>query len=223
MKLYERYIKRVLDVLLSSSAIVVLSPVYLVLGICVRHAMGSPILFSQERIGKDEKIFKLYKFRSMTNDTDENGVLLPEKDRLTPFGIALRSSSLDELPELFMILKGDMSIVGPRPQPKFYGPFYTEEERKSHSVRGGLIPPDSISLKVQCSWETQLQYEVYYAENVSFWLDVKVIACTFVILVKRLKDHYGADDRPMLHIYRADMEISDEVKKEWEAKGVFLE
>ena len=220
--MYKRYIKRVLDVVLSILAIIILSPLFLILAVWVRKEMGSPVLFSQERIGKDEKIFRLYKFRSMTNERDDLGNLLPEKARLTKFGIALRSTSLDELPELFMILKGDMSFVGPRPQPKFYGPYYTDEERIGHTVRGGLIPPDSIGLEVQCSWETQLQYEKYYAEHVSLGLDLKVIFCTFVILVKRLKHNYGADDRPLLNVYRADMDIPEEVKKEWEAKGVVL-
>ena len=221
--MYKRYLKRVLDIVLSLVAIIILSPLYLVLAVCVRIGMGSPVLFSQERIGKDEKIFRLYKFRSMTNEKDKNGNLLPEKDRLTKFGIALRSTSLDELPELFMILKGDMSFVGPRPQPKFYGPYYLPEERKAHSVRGGLIPPDSIGLEVQCSWETQFKYETYYAEHVSFWLDIKIIICTFVIIFKRLRNNYGADDRPMLNVYRKDMVIPESVKKEWEAKGVVVQ
>lgn len=218
--MYKHYIKRILDIILSVIAIILLSPVYLVLAVFVRAFMGSPILFSQERIGKDEKIFRLYKFRSMTNEKDKNGNLLPEKDRLTKFGIILRSTSLDELPELFMILKGDMSFVGPRPQPKFYGPYYKEEERKIHTVRGGLIPPDSISGEVQCSWETQFQYELYYAEHMSFRLDIKVVLYTFIILVKRMKHNYGADDRPQLNQYRKEMEISDSVRQEWEDKGV---
>lgn len=217
--MYKRYIKRLLDIILSGIAIVILSPVYLVIAIVVRIQMGSPVLFSQERIGKDEKIFKLYKFRSMTNERDENGELLPEKDRLTKFGIALRSTSLDELPELWMIFKGDMSIVGPRPQPSFYLPYYTEEERKAHKVRGGLLPPDSLSKEVQCDWETQLNFETYYAENLTFLTDIKVILCTFIILYKRMKHNYGADDRPMLHVYRRGM-VSESVLKEWEKKGV---
>lgn len=211
--MYRKFIKRLLDIILSLIAIVILSPVYLVIAIVVRIQMGSPILFSQDRIGKDEKIFKLYKFRSMTNAKDENGNLLPDKQRLTKFGIALRSTSLDELPELFMILKGDMSFVGPRPQPGFYLPYYREEERVSHKVRGGLIPPDSLCKKVQCDWETQFEYEVYYANNVSFVLDLKVIWHTFGILIQRIKHNYGADDRPMLHIYRADM-VSEKLAKD---------
>lgn len=203
--MYRKFLKRLFDIILSILCIIILSPVYIIIALAVRISMGRPILFSQDRIGKDEKKFKLYKFRSMTNQTDENGNLLPEADRLTKFGIALRSSSLDELPELFMILKGDMSFVGPRPQPWFYMPYYKEEERVAHSVRGGLIPPDSLCKKVQCDWETQFEYEIQYAKNLSFWLDIKVIFCTFIILVKRVKHNYGADNRPMLNVYRADM------------------
>lgn len=217
--MYAKYIKRLLDIVLSLIAIIVISPVYLIVAIVVRIQMGSPVLFSQDRIGKDEKVFKLYKFRSMTNEKDENGELLPEKDRLTKFGIALRSTSLDELPELFSILKGDMSIVGPRPQPSFYLPYYTYEERKAHKVRGGLLPPDSIGKEVQCSWEQQLNLETYYAENLSFLMDAKVIFCTFIILYKRMKNNYGADDRPMLHVYRHGT-IDEEELKKWESKGI---
>lgn len=218
--MYAKYIKRLLDIVLSLIAIIVLSPVYLIVAIVVRIQMGSPVLFSQDRIGKDEKVFKLYKFRSMTNETDENGKLLPEKDRLTKFGIALRSTSLDELPELFSILKGDMSIIGPRPQPKFYLPYYEDEERIAHKVRGGLLPPDSLCGECQCDWETQFKYEKYYAENVSFLLDVKVIAFTFLILYKRMKNNYGADERPMLHQYRASKVFTAEEKKKWSSMGI---
>lgn len=217
--MYRKYIKRFLDIILSFIAIIIFSPLYLIISIVVRFQMGSPILFSQDRIGKDEKIFKIYKFRSMTNEKDEYGNLLSEKERLTKFGIALRSTSLDELPELFMILKGDMSIVGPRPQPSFYLPYYTEEERKAHSVRGGLLPPDCLSKEVQCSWETQLESEKYYAENLTFLMDVKVVLYTFIILYKRMKYNYGADDRPMLHEYRRGT-VDEKVLKEWEKKGV---
>lgn len=177
--------------------------------------MGRPILFGQERIGKNEKIFKLYKFRSMTNAKDENGKLLDESRRLTKFGLFLRSSSLDELPELFAILFGKMSIVGPRPQPKYYGPYYTGEERIAHKVRGGLLPPDSLLKKQQCSWEEQLKIEKDYAEKVSMFLDIKIVFCTFIILIQRLKHNYGADDRPKLNEYRKDWIISKEEKEKW--------
>ena len=218
--LYRWFFKRFLDIVLSLAGIIVLSPLYIVLSLMVWHGMGRPVLFSQERIGKDEKIFRLYKFRSMTNERDKNGELLSEEKRLTKFGIALRSTSLDELPELFSILKGDMSIIGPRPQPKFYLPYYNEEERKAHKVRGGLLPPDSLCGECQCDWETQLKYEVYYAENVSFALDVKVLFYTFIILYKRMQHNYGADDRPMLNKYRAGKNFTPEEKAKWSAMGI---
>ena len=218
--MYKHFAKRFLDIVLSLLAIIILSPIIIVIAILVRIKMGSPILFAQERIGKDEKIFNLYKFRSMTNEKDENGNLLAESIRLTKFGIALRSTSLDELPELFMILKGDMSFVGPRPQPKYYGPYYTERERVAHTVRGGLLPPDSLCKEPQCSWETQLEYETYYAEHVSLWLDIKVILCTFIILVKRMKTTYGADDRPKLNEYRSNWDIPQDVIDSWISREV---
>lgn len=217
--MYKKYIKRLLDIILSGIAIVILSPVYLMIAIVVKIQMGSPILFSQERIGKNEKLFKLYKFRSMTNEKDKNGNLLPEKERLTKFGITLRSTSLDELPELFMIFKGDMSIVGPRPQPGFYLPYYNDEERVAHTVRGGLLPPDCLGKEVQCTWEEQLSLEAYYAENLTFFMDVKVIFCTFIILYKRMKKNYGADERPMLHVYRKDA-IDLSVLNDWKKRGI---
>lgn len=217
--IYRKYIKRLLDIVISGIAIIILSPIYLIIALVVRIQMGSPILFSQERIGLNEKIFKLYKFRTMTNEKDKKGKLLPDEKRLTKFGIVLRSTSLDELPELFMIFKGDMSIVGPRPQPKECGPYYTDDERVAHTVRGGLLPPDSLSLEVQCDWDTQLQYEAKYATTASLYLDIKVILSTFVILYKRMKYNYGADDRPELYEERANVSISDEVRQEWKEKG----
>lgn len=205
--MYRNYFKRLLDIVLSLSGIIILSPLYLVLSLLVWHGMGSPILFSQERIGKDEKTFKLYKYRSMTDARDENGVLLSEDKRLTKFGIALRSSSLDELPELFSILKGDMSIVGPRPLPTYYGPYFLEHERARHNVRGGLIPPDGLCGETTPTWEKQFEYDLYYVDNVSFWLDCKVILATFGILTKRVENDYGAENRPHLNQYRKNMFI----------------
>jgi len=208
--MYRIFFKRFFDIILSLIGMIVLLPVYIVLAIAVRIGMGSPVLFAQERIGKNEKPFKLYKFRSMTNATDENGNLLDEQKRLTKFGIALRSSSLDELPELWMIFTGKMSIVGPRPLPTYYGPYFYENERKRHRVRGGLIPPDGLCGNTTPSWETQLEYDVYYAEHVSLWLDLKVIFATLKILFKRVKDNYGAEDRPHLNEYRANVDMSKE-------------
>ena len=211
--IYRKYIKRLLDIVLSGIAIIMLSPIYLIIAIIVRIQMGSPVLFSQERIGLNEKIFKLYKFRTMTNEKDENGELLSDENRLTKFGVVLRSTSLDELPELFMIFKGDMSIVGPRPQPKECLPYYTEAERVAHTVRGGLLPPDSLSFQMQCDWNTQLRYEAEYATMVSLYLDIKIIIRTFVILYKRMKYNYGADHRPELYEERANSMVVDKVDK----------
>ena len=200
--MYKNYIKRILDVVISLICIVVLIPFYILISLVVLLKMGRPVLFSQERIGKGEKTFRLYKFRSMTNAKDRNGNLLEEEKRLTKTGIFLRSSSLDELPEFFSILKGDMSLVGPRPLPTYYGPYFRNEERKRHMVKGGLIPPDSLSHKAFTTWEEQFKYEIYYAEHVSLFLDIKVIVTTFEILLKRLRSNYGSEFRPHLNVYR---------------------
>ena len=203
--MYRCFFKRFLDIVLSLAGIIVLSPLYIVLSLMVWHGMGRPVLFSQERIGKDEKPFKLYKYRSMTNEKDDNGVLLSEEKRLTKFGIALRTSSLDELPELFSILKGDMSIVGPRPLPTYYGPYFLEQERIRHAVRGGLIPPDGLCGETTPTWEKQFEYDLYYVKNISFWLDCQVVLATFGILNKRVENNYGAMNRPHLNQYRKNM------------------
>lgn len=205
--LYRCFFKRFLDIVLSLAGIIVLSPLYIVLSLMVWRGMGRPVLFSQERIGKDEKPFKLYKYRSMTNEKDDNGVLLSEEKRLTKFGIALRSSSLDELPELFSILKGDMSIVGPRPLPTYYGPYFLEQERIRHTVRGGLIPPDGLCGETTPTWEKQFEYDLYYVKNISFWLDCQVVLATFGILNKRVENNYGATNRPHLNQYRKNMYV----------------
>lgn len=203
--LYSRYIKRILDVGLSLMAIICLSPLFFIVAVIVRITMGAPVLFSQERIGKDERVFRLYKFRSMTNEKDKNGNLLPEQERLTKTGKLIRSLSVDELPELFSILVGHMSFVGPRPLPVYYGPYFLPKERIRHKVCGGLIPSDDLSGKVMTSWEEQFAYDVYYAKHVSFFLDVKIILMTFKILVDRVKTDYGKCERMHLSEYRAGM------------------
>jgi len=188
---YEKFIKRVLDFLLSGVAMVLLSPVYLIVAILVRQKLGSPVIFSQERPGRidpetgKEKIFRLYKFRSMTNETDENGVLLPKEQRLTHFGKKLRSTSLDELPELFNILKGDMSIIGPRPLLVKYLPLYNEQQRKRHLVRPGLTGYAQANGRNLISWEEKFNMDVYYVENVSFKMDVSIILKTVLTVLKR--------------------------------------
>ncbi len=212
--MYRHFFKRFLDIVLSFLAMVILSPLFLILCLCVLIGMGHPIFFSQERIGKGLKPFKLYKFRSMTNAKDKDGNLLDEQYRLTKFGKALRSSSLDELPELWSIFIGKMSFVGPRPQPTYYLPYYYEEEKATYSVRGGLIPPDSVLGMNNETWDEQIACEVEYAKHVSFHHDVKVIFCTFKLLFLRMKEDYGADTRPHLNEYRASMHSELQNKEE---------
>lgn len=175
---YARYIKRILDIVLSLTGMVVLCPVYLVVAILVRIKLGSPVIFCQERPGKDEKIFKLYKFRSMTDERDENGELLPDSVRLTKFGRVLRSTSLDELPELYNILKGDMSLVGPRPLAVRYLPYYNEAERHRHDVRPGLTGLAQVSGRTALDWEKRFAYDLEYIEKLSIVMDVRVVLKT---------------------------------------------
>lgn len=176
--MYKNCIKRCLDFLLSLCGLIVLSPILLVLCILVRVKLGSPIFFKQERPGKDEKIFTLCKFRTMTDKRDENGELLPDAVRLTKFGKLLRSTSLDELPELFNILKGDMSIVGPRPLLVSYLPYYSEREKLRHSVRPGLTGLAQVSGRNFIDWDRRLAKDVEYVENLSFTMDMKVLWMT---------------------------------------------
>lgn len=185
--IYCRYIKRLLDILLSGCALVVLSPVLLIVAILVRTKLGSPVIFCQERPGKDEKIFKMYKFRSMTDERDEKGNLLPDEVRLTKFGRLLRSTSLDELPELWNIFKGDMSIVGPRPLLVRYLPLYNEEQRHRHDVRPGLTGLAQVSGRNAITWEEKFSHDVRYVENLSFFLDVQIV----ILTVKKVLKHEG--------------------------------
>lgn len=176
--MYKRYIKRGLDFILSLAGIIVLSPVFLVLALLVRCKLGSPVLFRQERPGKDEKIFTLCKFRTMTDKKDAAGKLLPDSQRLTKFGKFLRAASLDELPELFNILKEDMSIIGPRPLLVSYLPYYTEEERLRHHVRPGLTGLAQVSGRNFIDWDRRMEKDVEYVKNLSFAMDVKVLWLT---------------------------------------------
>lgn len=183
--LYEKYFKRLIDFTLSLIALVLLSPVIFLVCILVYFKLGSPVLFKQERPGKDEKIFKMYKFRTMTDEKDERGQLLPDNVRLTSFGKWLRSTSLDELPELFNILKGDMSIVGPRPLLAKYLPLYSEEQARRHEVRPGLTGYAQANGRNSLSWHEKFSMDVEYVDNITFKGDVKIIFQTILAVSKR--------------------------------------
>lgn len=183
--MYRKYFKRILDVVLSGVALIVLSPVYFVLCILVRIKLGSPVLFTQERPGLHGKIFNIYKFRTMTDERDDKGELLPDEIRLTDFGKALRSTSLDELPEIWNIFIGDMSIVGPRPLLVKYLERYNEEQKHRHDVRPGLTGLAQVNGRNLCSWEEKFKYDVEYTRNVTFWGDIKILGQTVLIVIKK--------------------------------------
>lgn len=183
--MYKKYIKRFLDVVVSLFALIILSPVMVIVAILVRIKLGSPIIFKQERPGKDEKIFKLYKFRSMSDKKDENGKLLPDSERLTRFGKVLRATSLDELPELVNILKGEMSLIGPRPLAVCYLPYYNEKEKHRHDVRPGLTGLAQINGRNALNWEERFGYDLEYVENITFINDLKILFKTIYKVFKR--------------------------------------
>lgn len=176
--MYKKYIKRPMDLILSLIALVVLSPIMAITAIMVRIKLGSPVIFKQKRPGLNEKIFTMYKFRTMTDEKNENGELLPDEIRLTKFGKLLRSTSLDELPELFNIIKGDMSIVGPRPLLVQYLPLYNEHQRRRHEVRPGLSGLAQINGRNTVTWEEKFNLDVGYVDSLSFILDWKIIFLT---------------------------------------------
>lgn len=206
---YEKYVKRILDIICGLSAVIVFWWLYALIAILVKIKLGSPVIFVAERAGKidyktgKEKHFKLYKFRSMTNDTDENGLLLPDTARLTKFGRVLRSTSLDELPEVFNIIKGDMSVVGPRPLPLIYLPYYTDEERHRHDVRPGLSGYAQVNGRNSLSWEQKFELDVNYVKNIlSFSGDVKIILQTVIKVFRREGIGQGEQAPGSLHILR---------------------
>lgn len=183
--IYQKYVKRILDITLSGAAIIVLSPVMGVTAILVKKKLGSPVIFKQKRPGKDEKIFTMYKFRTMTDERDEKGELLPDSIRLTKFGKMLRSTSLDELPELFNIFKGDMSIIGPRPLLIKYLPFYTAREHHRHDVRPGLTGLAQVNGRNLLSWNKRLELDVLYATKITFKIDCKIFLQTILKVLKK--------------------------------------
>lgn len=182
---YRSIIKRLLDFMLSLVALICLSPVMLITAILVRMKLGSPVIFKQQRPGKDEKIFRMYKFRTMTDAKDENGEFLPDEIRLTSFGKKLRATSLDELPELFNILKGDMSIVGPRPLLVQYLPLYNERQKRRHEVRPGFTGLAQVNGRNAISWQEKFEWDVKYVDSVSFLGDCKIILKTVTTVLKR--------------------------------------
>lgn len=191
--IYERYIKRLLDIICALAALIVFGWLYIIVAILVRVKLGSPVLFTQPRPGKDEKIFKLYKFRTMTDARDENGKLLPDDVRLTKFGKALRSTSLDELPEAFNILKGDMSVIGPRPQLVRDMVFMTPEQRLRHTVRPGLSGLAQTRGRNALSWDGKLETDLEYIQHVTFLGDLKIIFDTVKQVFFRQKGLENSD------------------------------
>ena len=183
--IYEKCIKRPLDAILATTAAVVLSPVMLTTAILVRVKLGSPVLFKQDRPGRNEEVFKLYKFRTMTDAKDADGKLLPDEDRLPAFGQKLRATSLDELPELFNIIKGDMSIVGPRPLLVKYLPRYNETQKRRHEVRPGFTGLAQVHGRNGISWEEKFDWDVKYVDKITFLGDAKIIADTIGTVLKR--------------------------------------
>ncbi len=183
---YERFLKRPLDILCALLALIVFCWLYAIVALLVRVKLGSPVLFKQERPGKNEKIFRLYKFRTMTDERDENGDLLPDDIRLTRFGKLLRKTSLDELPEAINILRGDMSVVGPRPLLVEYLPLYNKDQRHRHDVRPGLTGLAQVNGRNSCSWEEKFRYDIQYVQRITFTGDVKIVTDTIVkAFVKR--------------------------------------
>lgn len=204
---YEKYIKRALDIVLSGVAMLVLSPVLLVTALLVRTKLGSPVLFHQDRPGRDGKIFRLYKFRSMTDERNAQGELLPDEIRLTKFGKLLRSTSLDELPELWNIFRGDMSIVGPRPLLVKYLPLYNEEQRHRHDVRPGLTGWAQVNGRNSITWEDKFRYDVWYVRNISLLLDVKIVFLT----VKKVfcREGISSEDSATMEDFTGEQEAAE--------------
>ena len=191
--IYEKYVKRILDIFCCITALVLIGWIMIILAVIVRVKHGSPVLFTQDRPGLNGKVFKLYKFRSMTNEKDENGELLPNEKRLTSFGRKLRSTSLDELPEIFNILKGDMSIVGPRPLLVKYLPRYNEEQKHRHDVRPGLTGHAQVNGRNAITWEEKFKLDVDYVNRITFRRDVSIIIKTFMNVIRREGINAAAD------------------------------
>lgn len=201
--IYAKYVKRIIDLVVTTLGFICISPIFLIVCILVRVKLGSPIFFKQKRTGKDEKTFEMIKFRSMTDARDENGQLLPDTERFTKFGNFLRNSSLDELPELLNVIKGDMSLIGPRPLYPFYLPYYTEKESLRHSVRGGITGLAQVNGRALCKWDDRFAYDVEYVRNITFIGDMKIILSTILkVLGKSDIGIPSVTDEGGLHIVR---------------------
>lgn len=213
--MYRYFFKRVFDILISGISLIILSPLFLVLSIMIRLNLGSPVFFHQKRPGKKEKIFTLCKFRTMTDEKDDNGNLLPDSKRLTKFGEFLRHTSLDELPELINIFQGDMSIIGPRPLLVSYLPYYTDKEKKRHSVRPGLTGLAQVSGRNFIDWDKRLAKDVEYVEHLTFLMDLRIIIMTIRVVLK--KDDVAMDTNEVegnfADIRRAKMESERKVSE----------
>lgn len=220
--MYKRFVKRFLDVTITTIGLVCIFPLFVVLCILVRSKLGSPVFFKQVRIGKDEKPFQIIKFRTMTDSRDCHGCLLPDEERFTRFGNFLRNSSLDELPELINVLKGDMSLVGPRPLYPKYLPYYTKEESLRHTVRGGITGLAQVNGRALCHWNERFKYDVQYVKELSFINDVKILWRTFFKVARQ--DDIGVPsvtDEGGLHIVREVQQpdkvlLVEEIKKKWD-------
>lgn len=210
---YARFVKRILDFLIALFALIFLSPILIALCILVRIKLGSPIFFKQIRAGRDEKPFEMIKFRTMTDARNTDGTLLPDTDRFTKFGNFMRESSLDELPELLNVLKGDMSIVGPRPLYTFYLPYYTDEEALRHAVRGGITGLAQINGRALCRWNERFTYDVEYVRNITFVNDIKILWLTFYKVFKKTDIGVpSVTDEGGLHIIR-EVQRPDRLKE----------
>ena len=194
--MYKLFLKRIVDIFLSLIFVFLFWWLYIVVAILVRKKLGSPVIFKQQRPGLNEKIFTMYKFRTMTDEKDEQGNLLSDKDRLTKFGKFLRSTSLDEIPELWNVIKGEMSLVGPRPLLVSYLAKYNEYEKRRHEVRPGITGWAQINGRNNTTWSDRFKNDIYYVENVSFLLDIKIVTQTFLKVIRR-KDINQSEDMTM--------------------------
>lgn len=203
---YEAFIKRFIDIVASCLVIILFCWLYLIIAIIVRFNLGSPIIFTQDRPGKNGKVFKLYKFRSMSDKRDENGELLPDKYRLNKFGRILRSTSLDELPELFNIIKGDMSIVGPRPLLVKYLEHYNEYDMRRHEVRPGLTGLAQVSGRNAMSWKEKFEKDIEYVDNLTFLMDVRVVLLTVKKVCAREGIEFEEGHQPIMEYFHEQEE-----------------